>query len=99
MWPERKFIVTLKEDDKNAWLAFIDVVKHFLGNNKSPNYARIVENMIYKFHKLGCLINLKLHFMDSHLNFFHDNLGAESEEQGECFQQDIKIIEQRYNGL
>ncbi|UYV76152.1 hypothetical protein LAZ67_13002872 [Cordylochernes scorpioides] len=37
--------------------------------------------------------------MDLHLNFSPDNLGAESEEQGERFHQDIKIIEQRYNGL
>ncbi|UYV73665.1 hypothetical protein LAZ67_11000271 [Cordylochernes scorpioides] len=37
--------------------------------------------------------------MDSHLNFSPDNLGAESEEQGERFHQDIKIIEQLYNGL
>ncbi|UYV70098.1 hypothetical protein LAZ67_7001785 [Cordylochernes scorpioides] len=41
----------------------------------------------------------KLHFMDSHLNLLPDNLGAESEEQGERFHQDIKIIEQRYNGF
>ncbi|UYV75122.1 hypothetical protein LAZ67_12002550 [Cordylochernes scorpioides] len=96
---DEEFIATLKEDEKNAWLAFIDVVKHFLGNNKSPTYARIVENMISKFHKLEYIRNLKFHFMDSHLNYFSDNLSAESEEQGERFHQDIKIIEQRYNGL
>ncbi|UYV65062.1 hypothetical protein LAZ67_3003005 [Cordylochernes scorpioides] len=78
---DEEFIATLKEDEKNAWLALIDVVKHFLGNNKSPNYARIVENLIYKFHKLECITNLNFHFMDSHLNFSSDNLGAESEEQ------------------
>ncbi|UYV80577.1 hypothetical protein LAZ67_19000774 [Cordylochernes scorpioides] len=96
---DEEFIATLKEDEKNAWLALIDVVKHFLGNNKLPNYARIVENMISKFHKLECITNLIFHFMDSHLNLFPDNLGAESEEQGERFHQYIKIIEQRYNGL
>ncbi|UYV67847.1 hypothetical protein LAZ67_5002219 [Cordylochernes scorpioides] len=84
---------------ENDWLALIDVVKHFLGNNKSPNYARIVEDMTSKFHKLECISNLKFHFMDSHVNLFPDNLGAESEKQGERFHQDIKIIEQRYNGL
>ncbi|UYV69329.1 hypothetical protein LAZ67_6003256 [Cordylochernes scorpioides] len=52
---DEEFIATLKEDEKNAWLALIDLVKHFLGNNKSPNYARIVENLIYKFHKLECV--------------------------------------------
>ncbi|UYV84512.1 hypothetical protein LAZ67_X002419 [Cordylochernes scorpioides] len=92
------FIATL-EDEKNALLAPIDVVKHFLGNKKSPNYARIDKNLISKFQKLECITNLKFHFMDSHLNFFNGNLDAESEEQDECFHQDIKIIEQRYNGL
>ncbi|UYV63882.1 hypothetical protein LAZ67_2005882 [Cordylochernes scorpioides] len=99
LWCTNEFIATLKEDEKNAWLALIDVVKNLLGNNKLPNYARIVENLISKFHKLECITNLKFHLMDSHLNFFSDNLGAVCEEQGERFQQDIKIIEQRYNGL
>ncbi|UYV70966.1 hypothetical protein LAZ67_8001268 [Cordylochernes scorpioides] len=96
---DEEFIATLKEDEKNAWLALIDIVKHFSGNNKSPSYVRIVENLISKFHKLECITNLKFNFMDSHLNFSPDNLGAESEEQGERFHQDIKIIEHRYNGL
>ncbi|UYV63591.1 CUL1 [Cordylochernes scorpioides] len=87
---DEELIAILKEDEKNAWLAFIDVVKHFFGNNISPNYARIVENMISKFHKLACLMNLKLHFMDSHLNFFPDNFGAESEEQV-LFENFVKI--------
>ncbi|UYV82728.1 hypothetical protein LAZ67_22000681 [Cordylochernes scorpioides] len=93
-WKSKEFIATLKEDEKNSWLALIDVVKHFLGNNKSPNYARIVEHLISKFHKLECITNLKFHFMDSHLN-----PTTRSEIQGERFHQDFKIIEQRYNGL
>ncbi|UYV69054.1 hypothetical protein LAZ67_6002185 [Cordylochernes scorpioides] len=83
-----EFIATLKEDEKNAWLTLIDVVKHFLGNNKLPDYARIVENIISKFHNLECITNLKFHFMDSHLNYFPDNLGAESENKGERFHQE-----------
>ncbi|UYV80777.1 hypothetical protein LAZ67_19001709 [Cordylochernes scorpioides] len=90
---DEEFIATLKED------LIFDVVKHFFGNNKSPNYAKIVENLISKFHKLECISNIKFHFMDSHLTFSPDNLSAESEEQGGRFHQDIKIIEQRYNGL
>lgn len=47
---------------------------------------------------MGCLMNLKLHFFDSHLDFFPDNMGDVSDEQGERFHQDIASMEQRYQG-
>ncbi|KYQ49069.1 hypothetical protein ALC60_11871 [Trachymyrmex zeteki] len=43
-------------------------------------------------------MNLKLHFLDSHLDTFPENLGDFSEEQGERFHQDIKVMETRYQG-
>ena len=43
-------------------------------------------------------MSIKLHFLDSHLDFFPDNLGDYSEEQGERFHQDIKTMETRYQG-
>jgi hypothetical protein len=39
---------------------------------------------------------LKIHFLNSHLNFYPENLGAVSEEQGEHFHKDIKEMERRY---
>ena len=54
--------------------------------------------MLDNFHKLGCNISVKLHFLHSHLEYFPENLGAESEEQGERFHQDTKIMEKRYQG-
>ena len=44
-------------------------------------------------------MNLKLHFLDSHLDFFPSNLGAVSDEAGERFHQDLKTMEQRYQGV
>jgi len=38
----------------------------------------------------------KIHFLDSHFDFFAPNLGAVTDEQVERFHQDISIIEQRY---
>ena len=73
-------------------------MKKFLGNNKDADYKNIVNKMILAFQKLGCLMNLKLHFLDSHLNYFPCNLGNFSEEQGERFHQDIKDVEIRYQG-
>ena len=43
-------------------------------------------------------MSLKIHFLHSHLDFFPDNLGAVTDEQGERFHQDILQIEQRYKG-
>jgi hypothetical protein len=51
-----------------------------------------------KFKVLGCSMSLKLHFLHTHVDFFPENLGAVSEEQGEHFHQDIKEMEQRYQG-
>ena len=34
--------------------------------------------------------------LDSHLDFFAENLGTMSDEQGERFHQDIASMEQRY---
>jgi hypothetical protein len=52
--------------------------------------------MLEKFKVLGCLMSLKIHFLNLHLDFFPENLGAVSEEQGERFHQEIKEMERRY---
>ena len=79
-------------------MAFRQVVNNFLGNTKSPNYKELVKNLLCAFQKLGCSMNVKVHFLHSHLDYFPENLGAMSEEQGERFHQDIKTMEKRYQG-
>ena len=43
-------------------------------------------------------MSIKIHFLHSHLDKFPSNLGAVSDEQGERFHQDIKVMEERYQG-
>ena len=43
-------------------------------------------------------MSVEVHFLLSHLDYFPENLGALSEEQGERFYQDIKVMEKRYQG-
>ncbi|GFX49456.1 uncharacterized protein TNCV_3342341 [Trichonephila clavipes] len=46
-------------------------------------------------------MSVKVHFFHSHLDYFPENLGAVSEEQGERFHQDIKrngAQRERYQG-
>ena len=47
---------------------------------------------------MGCNMSLKIHFLHSHLEFFSENLGSVSDEQGERFHQDISLMEKRYKG-
>ncbi|GBN13595.1 hypothetical protein AVEN_260746-1 [Araneus ventricosus] len=54
--------------------------------------------MVKNFKILGSSMRLKVHFLDSHLDYFLENLGSVSEEQGERFHQDIKEMERRYQG-
>ena len=41
-------------------------------------------------------MGLKLHFIESHVEYFSENLGDYSKEQVERFHQDIKVMEQWY---
>ena len=41
-------------------------------------------------------MSVKVHFLHCHLDHFPESLEAMSEEQGERFYQDIKIMEKRY---
>jgi hypothetical protein len=43
-------------------------------------------------------MSLKIHFLDSHLDFFPDNLGAVSDEHLVRFNQDISALRKRYQG-
>ena len=52
--------------------------------------------MISDFQKLQCNMNLKLHFLHLHLDKFPENLGDFSEEEGERFHQDVKVMGTRY---
>jgi len=44
-------------------------------------------------------MNVKLHFLDAHLDKFPENLGDFSEEQGERFHQDIRKLVIRDGGM
>ena len=89
---------TMTSDERNVWGALRGVVHEFLGNNKSENYKDIVENLIEQYRRQGCRMSLKLHCLHSHLDFFKENLGDVSVEHGECFHQEIRMMEKRYQG-
>jgi hypothetical protein len=95
---DEDFVLTMTEVEKEAWIAFESFVTKFLENKKDTHYVTIVANTLQKFRVLRCLMSLKIHFLNSHLDFFSEDRGALSEEQGERFHQEIKQVERRYQG-
>jgi hypothetical protein len=92
------FTSKLSQLELVAWEAFRNVVNNFLGNHKADNYVELVQDMKEAYRKMGCRMSLKMHFLHSHLSFFPDNLGAVSDEHGERFHQEIRSMEERYQG-
>ena len=54
--------------------------------------------MLLCFIDILTRISIKIYFIIVHLDYFSDNYVDYSEEQGECFNQDILTIEDKYQG-
>ena len=67
---DKEFIETMNSVEKNGWIALIQVVSNFLGNTESPEYKKIVKTLLDTFHKLGCNMSVKVHFLHSHSEYF-----------------------------
>ena len=57
---------------------------------------KVVDELMDSFQQLGARVSVKMHSLGSHLDYFPDNCGDYSEEQGERFHQDIRVMEKRY---
>jgi hypothetical protein len=55
---------------KEAWEAFENVCRNFLGNEIAENYSDIVQELTLSYSAMWRNISLKLHFLHSHLDFF-----------------------------
>ena len=95
---DKQFDEDLNETERNAWLSFKMICKDFLGNNKAAKYQDAVQDLLTLYKAMGCNVSLKIHFLESQLNFFPENLGAVSDEHGESFHQDIMAMEKQYQG-
>jgi hypothetical protein len=82
----------------HAFLNACHVTKSFLGNHRAEKYHEIVSDLFTAYKAMGCNMSLKLHFLDSHLDFFPDNLGAVSDKHGKRFHPDISNMEKWYQG-
>ena len=87
---DKHFMARMTAVEARAWVAFTNVVQVFLGTRKTTTTKKLLMNfsLIYE--------GIKLHYLQSHLDKFPDNLGDVSEEQGDRFHLDIKVMEDRY---
>jgi hypothetical protein len=60
----------MTEFEREAWIAFRNVITKFLGYKKDPDYVTNAANMQEKFKFLGRLISLKINLLNSHLEIF-----------------------------
>ena len=96
---DKQFDEDLNETERNASLSFKRICKDFLENHKAANYQNVVQGLLTSYKAIGCNMSLKIHFLDSHLDFFFkENFAEVSDEHGERFYQDIVSMEKRYQG-
>ena len=79
--------------ERTAWLPFKKICKDLLGNHKASKYQDVVEDLLTSYKAMGCNMSLKIHFLESHLDFFPENLGEVNDEHSERFHQDIMTME------
>ena len=79
-------------------LDLVDVVKNFLGNHQAANYKELVEKLLKSLQDISANMCIRIHFLHNHLDKFSDNCDNVSDEYEEWFHQDIKTMEEPYQG-
>jgi hypothetical protein len=74
------FHCTWSETEKAAWNVLRSVCTNLLGNHKAKNYGEILSEMFKFFQVMQCNMSLKLHFLDSLLDIFFQNMGEVNDE-------------------
>ena len=95
---DQTFTARMAVAERAAWCSYVSVILEFVGNTKASNYRNLVDIMLQNSQALGARMSIKLHYLFSHLDYFPENLGDVSEEQGERFHQDIGTMKERYQG-
>ena len=83
---------------KEKFIAISEAIinRGFCGKHRLPNYKQLVSEMLQAYRKMDCHMSSKIHFLQSHSDFFPPNLENFSDKYGERFHQDIQKMEKRY---
>jgi hypothetical protein len=82
---DKQFDEELNVTERNSWFPFKRICKNFLGNLKAANYPDVVQDLLTSYKDVGCNMSLKIHILESLLDFFPENLCEVSDEHGERF--------------
>ena len=93
-----KFDEVFSATERSAWQSLKSVITNFLGNHRNAEYEEVIEELLKSFCQLEARMSVKMHCLQSHLDYFPENCGDLSEEQGELFHQDIRVMEELYQG-
>ena len=93
---DTQFYEDLNETERNAWLSFKRICKDCLANHKAENHQDVVQDPLTSYKAMGSNMSLKIHFLETHLDFFPENLGDVSDVHGERFHPDVMAMEKRY---
>lgn len=93
-----RFDATLSPTELEVWNSLKEVCSCVLGKSRSSDHQEIVDKLMKGYEKMQCNMSFKIHLLNSHLSFFHDNLCDVSDEHGERFHKDIARMETRYHG-
>ena len=69
----KEFDKILHGNEFDAWVGFKKVCTDFLGCHYSENFRDVTAEMLNTYKILECKMSLKVHFLDSHVDFFHKN--------------------------
>lgn len=72
---DTRFEKCLGQSELSVWLAYKSITTNFLGNHRSPEYVKVVDELMDSFQQLGARMSVKMHFLRSHLDYFPDNCG------------------------
>ena len=81
-------ISKLVDIERDTWRTYSTVIEGFLGNKRSSEYVSHVNELMKSFEKLEARMSIKIHFLQSHLDYFPENCRNYSEEQSERFHQE-----------
>lgn len=71
----------MNDKERTAWKSFHAVSNNLLGNYKSNNYKELVSEKVKNYEDLRCNMSIKVHFLDSKIEFFPENCGDFGDEQ------------------
>ena len=82
---DKEFIEDLNDSERNIWLSLRGFARTSQEITKAANYREVVQDLLPSYKAMGCNMNLKIHFLESQLEFFPKNLGKVSDDQVKGF--------------